>query len=55
MRTMQMFGVVLVITSHLKAPLLAADNPVARQTPGPLTYEGKVVVVDRAAKTVTVE
>src|SRR5437867_8408327 len=50
-----MFGVVLVITSHLKAPLMAADNAVARQTPAPLTYEGKVVVVDRTAKTVTVE
>lgn len=82
-----MFGVVLVVTSSLKTPLLAADNatpatgpatttPTApatttpsapattipavvpattTSTPGQISYEGKVVVVDRAAKTVTVE
>jgi hypothetical protein len=55
-----MFGVVLVITSELKSPLFAADNPPtttspSTATPAPLAYEGKVVVVDRTAKTVTVE
>jgi hypothetical protein len=53
-----MFGVVLVITSELKAPLFAADSaPTApsASTTTPLVYEGKVVVVDRTAKTLTVE
>src|SRR5215470_5402412 len=50
-----MFGAVLIIASEFKAPLMAADKAAARQTPGSLTYEGKVIVVDRAAKTVTVE
>src|SRR5262245_12834726 len=51
-----MFGVVLVITSNLKAPLFAADTAVAaRPNPAPLSYDGKVVVVDRTARTVTVE
>ena len=61
-----MFGVVLVITSHLKAPVFAADKTVATTATTPATptvatppttlaYEGKVIVVDRAAKTVTVE
>lgn len=49
-----MFGAVLIIASEFKAPLMAADKAAARQTSG-LTYEGKVIVVDRAAKTVTVE
>ncbi len=51
-----MFGAVLVITFEFKGTVLAADNAVAtRQTTGPLAYDGKVIVVDRTAKTVTVE
>jgi hypothetical protein len=65
-----MFGVVLVITSGLKTPLHAADSAPTdtaavspnsapttppTSTPGPLAYDGKIVVVDRAAKTVTIE
>ena len=50
-----MFGMVLVISSELKAPLMAADKPVANSKPATFAYEGKVIVVDRAAKTVTVE
>ena len=55
-----MFGMVLVISSELKAPLMAADKPAADKTaintqPGALAYEGKVMVVDRSAHTITVE
>lgn len=57
-----MFGVVLVITSAFKAPLLAADsaaapkpNTTTKPSAKPLSYEAKVIVVDRPAKTVTVE
>jgi hypothetical protein len=50
-----MFGMVLVISSELKAPLMAADKPAADAQPGTLAYDCKVMVVDRAARTVTVE
>ena len=50
-----MFGLVLVISSELKAPLMAADKPATDAKPGTFAYDGKVVVVDRAAKTITVE
>lgn len=46
---------VLVISSELKAPLMAADKPAADAKSGTYAYDGKVVVVDRAAKTITVE
>ena len=55
-----MFGMVLVISSELKAPLMAADKAATDKTaintqPATLSYEGKVMVVDRAAHTITVE
>src|SRR5206468_93807 len=50
-----MFGVVLVISSELKAPLMAADKPDPNAKAGTFSYDGKIVVVDRAAKTVTIE